>query len=848
MSLFRKKALSIALSLAIVAGMMPMFAFAEGEENLAENQEKTAVEEVVEGSAAEFSEEFREVTLYFDTMGIGGQIDSMVVNSNNPYSLPNPSALGYVITGWYTDTSFETPWAVENSLDLLQEGVESVTLYAKWEKLLTTDTDVNPQPGEEKLQIGDKKYATIEEAVADAKDGDTIKVIADGVKLSQKLVVDKTLTFDMGWYSITGDPNSSEVYIEVVSGNVSFKNGYMSYFANALALDPSYAAIRVPAQAQDSVCLSFDRVYVNNYNNVGLEMLNGTLLVNDLSFGIGQENSTGLVLGGSGKKVSVKPLDVYSRITAENINDRQIKGSKGIVINNNVDLELAYLYSYDVETGLVINNTSNTGDINVSTEYIYSIMMETFENPVSLKVNGGGQSKSSLNFGSIDVDGVFDFSTATENDTIFFERGNASFDVSEYVDTEKVDVVKTDRGYSFAPFVTLKFDNMGIGPKPEDIKTSVLSTDYTLPNPAVLGYVITGWYRDKGFKTSWDVKDGLLYVDRNVREITLYANWKKLTTTGTDVGPAPEPTPEPTPAPTATPTPAPTARPTTQPTQTPTVPENATVEKDGDSLTVSTNVDAVVADEKATVVVSQAALEQIVDAAVSEAEKENSNPAVKIEVQSDANAKSIEVTLPSDALQQLSQQQGAKLTLSSGVAEVTFDKASLAAIAEQSEGEVVLTVQPVFEDELTDAQKQAVGEYPVYDLTLNSGDIQVSQFNGGKVTVSIPYTLTGDQKAEGIVVLYVDDQGVTTPCTTKYDERTKQVVFETTHFSKYVISYDETKVAQTEPVVESTVTSSQGEAEASTGSSLPIVPIVIVVVAVVVVLAFVIKKMSGKED
>jgi hypothetical protein len=42
---------------------------------------------------------------------------------------------------------------------------------------------------------------------------------------------------------------------------------------------------------------------------------------------------------------------------------------------------------------------------------------------------------------------------------------------------------------------------------------------------------------------------------------------------------------------------------------------------------------------------------------------------------------------------------------------------------------------------LTDEQKKAVGNKPVYDVTIASGDKQISTFNGGKVTIALPYIL-----------------------------------------------------------------------------------------------------------
>lgn len=307
-----------------------------------------------------------------------------------------------------------------------------------------------------------------------------------------------------------------------------------------------------------------------------------------------------------------------------------------------------------------------------------------------------------------------------------------------------------------------------------------------------------------------------------------------------DDTPAPVATPAPTPV--ATPTPAPARRPaaaTPAPSATPVPVVNGQV-------VVNTEIGAVVSDNKATVVVSSAALAQSVEQAIADVTANNAAPVVEISMTDTEGAQAIDVTLPVDSLSTLSENADAKLVLTSDVAQVSFDAAALAAIAGQADDEVVLSVAPVEADGLNDAQKTAVGDRPVFDLSLQSGDALVSDFQNGKVTVTLPYTLADTEEAEGVVVLYVDDEGTTTPCTTSYDAQAKQVTFETTHFSKYVIGYEA-------PVVEDVSTqpaqdvSAPAEAETQT-ASFPVIPVVAVcVVVLALVIFFVVKRSAGRN-
>lgn len=306
-----------------------------------------------------------------------------------------------------------------------------------------------------------------------------------------------------------------------------------------------------------------------------------------------------------------------------------------------------------------------------------------------------------------------------------------------------------------------------------------------------------------------------------------------------DDTPAPVATPAPTPV--ATPTPAPARRPaaTPAPSATPAPVVNGQV-------VVNTEIGAVVSDNKASVVVSSAALAQSVEKAIADVATNNAAPVVEISMIDTEGAQAINVTLPVDSLSTLSENADAKLVLTSDVAQVSFDAAALAAIAGQADDEVVLSVAPVEADGLNDAQKTAVGDRPVFDLSLQSGDALVSDFQSGKVTVTLPYTLADAEEAEGVVVLYVDDEGTTTPCTTSYDAQAKQVTFETTHFSKYVIGYEA-------PVVEDVSTqpaqdvSAPAEAETQT-ASFPVIPVVAVcVVVLALVIFFVVKRSAGRN-
>ena len=148
------------------------------------------------------------------------------------------------------------------------------------------------------------------------------------------------------------------------------------------------------------------------------------------------------------------------------------------------------------------------------------------------------------------------------------------------------------------------------------------------------------------------------------------------------------------------------------------------------------------------------------------------------------------VSLPSSGLQDAADNNN-DVTVELKNGEVTLSPEALSAVAEQAGTTVTLTVDPVDTDELNSRQQAAVGDAPVFDLTIKSGGKTITDFDGGLVTVAIPYELPDGQDPAGVVVWFMDDNGNITACETMYDLRTETVIFTTRHFSKYVIGYEE---------------------------------------------------------
>lgn len=80
--------------------------------------------------------------------------------------------------------------------------------------------------------------------------------------------------------------------------------------------------------------------------------------------------------------------------------------------------------------------------------------------------------------------------------------------------------------------------------------------------------------------------------------------------------------------------------------------------------------------------------------------------------------------------------------------------------------------------------KDRIGDSPIYNFTLTDGTNNID-FDGGKMTVKVPYTLGAGEDPNNIVVWYLADNGEVEAIPATYVNG--EAVFEVTHFSRYTV-------------------------------------------------------------
>ena len=124
-----------------------------------------------------------------------------------------------------------------------------------------------------------------------------------------------------------------------------------------------------------------------------------------------------------------------------------------------------------------------------------------------------------------------------------------------------------------------------------------------------------------------------------------------------------------------------------------------------------------------------------------------------------------------------------------------LDDKTMRAVVEQSEGDTVkLVMEDKTDESLNELQEEALKELEVYGkvdiyMACETTGNRISEFNGGTVTLQIPFEIPENCHTAGFQVWYIDENGNRTPMATRYENG--KIVWEVSHFSDYVIIYEE---------------------------------------------------------
>ncbi|MDQ8739176.1 S-layer homology domain-containing protein [Paenibacillus sp. LHD-38] len=225
--------------------------------------------------------------------------------------------------------------------------------------------------------------------------------------------------------------------------------------------------------------------------------------------------------------------------------------------------------------------------------------------------------------------------------------------------------------------------------------------------------------------------------------------------------------------------------PTPSPSPSPTAPvggddgtsPSATVSATTDSSTGSTVA-------KATTAVISGLVEQ-----AKKAEAAGKSSVVELKVEATTQTKSVELSIPRNAFNDVAASTNAGVKANYGIATVVFAPEAIESISKAAEtGDISIIIS---KGELTDEGKEALGDRPVYDFSVFAGTSPVTTFGGSQLQVSVPYSLQAGEDPNAVVVYYVSESGLETiRGKYNYNAAAGTVDFVTAHFSQYIVGYN----------------------------------------------------------
>lgn len=187
-------------------------------------------------------------------------------------------------------------------------------------------------------------------------------------------------------------------------------------------------------------------------------------------------------------------------------------------------------------------------------------------------------------------------------------------------------------------------------------------------------------------------------------------------------------------------------------------------------------------DNKATAALNDAQISAAIDNAVS--------GKAEVKIDAPAGVRLLETTVPAKSIDLAANKGISAFTVSSPIANITFDSKTLGTLANNSTGDIKVTMEKAETVSLSAEAKQIVGDRPVYNFSITGDGKTISQFDGN-VSVSIPYTLKPGEDPNALVIYYINAEGkpeIVRACI--YNASTGSITFNTNHFSQYAVGYN----------------------------------------------------------
>ena len=131
------------------------------------------------------------------------------------------------------------------------------------------------------------------------------------------------------------------------------------------------------------------------------------------------------------------------------------------------------------------------------------------------------------------------------------------------------------------------------------------------------------------------------------------------------------------------------------------------------------------------------------------------------------------------------------LNITDNKVRLSFETKAIKAISKQTEEDIKIKVTGNNTVGLSSKTKKLIGSHPVYDISISGKyGTKITNLGKGYVTVSIPYKLGKSEKAENLLIYYIDKKGnVKKVSKAVYNPKTKTITFATGRLTRFAVGY-----------------------------------------------------------
>ncbi len=191
--------------------------------------------------------------------------------------------------------------------------------------------------------------------------------------------------------------------------------------------------------------------------------------------------------------------------------------------------------------------------------------------------------------------------------------------------------------------------------------------------------------------------------------------------------------------------------------------------------------------DHATATIPESAIAEAIKKAAAAAksqDKTENGIGISVTVNTPANTKSLGLVLSQSVLKQLAEAKVRQFEINGQRLTLNLDQEAIRQLLSQSTGDVTITIKPV----------TVVGVRNAYEITFttvkNGKTVTISSLGDGSATLSIPCTPAKNEAAGYLYAVYVDAKGRYNRIPgSAYDANSRSMIFSTSHFSVYGVSY-----------------------------------------------------------